>query len=97
MYLFFIKLLIPVSRETPLKSPAPHPARISIGRKRKMTDERKRRQNERKFGSWEELSEGGHRYSYEIQGRHGWFARYVKVTDAGEKTVRFWQEIYDDK
>ena len=30
-------------------------------------------------------------------GRHGWRARYLKEVDANEKTLRFWQEIYDDQ
>jgi hypothetical protein len=60
-------------------------------------DEQKRRQNEKKFGSWEELSDGGRRYWYEVKGRHGWKARYVKEVDADEATLRFYQEIYDDR
>jgi hypothetical protein len=56
-----------------------------------------RPQNERKFGSWEELPNGGRRYWFEVAGRHGWKARYVKEVDAYETTVRFWQEIYDDQ
>ena len=56
-----------------------------------------RPQNERKFGSWEELPNGGRRYWFEVAGRRGWKARYVKEVDAGENTVRFWQEIYDDQ
>lgn len=61
-----------------------------------MRDEVKRKQNERKFPSWEELPDGGRRYSYEIQGRHGWTARYIKEVDSSEQTRRFYQEIYDD-
>ncbi len=38
----------------------------------------KRRINERKFGSWEELPGSGRRYSYKVEGRQGWTARYVK-------------------
>ena len=60
-----------------------------------MRDERKRKLNEKKFGSWEELPDGGRRYFYEVRGRHGWTARYVKEVDASERTVRFYQEIYD--
>lgn len=56
----------------------------------------KRRKNEVKFGSWEELKKGGRRYWYDVQGRSGWKARYVKEVDADEKTVRFYQEIYDE-
>jgi hypothetical protein len=60
-------------------------------------DEQKRRQNERKFGAWEELPNGGRRYWYEVEGRLGWKARYVKEVDAEETTVRFFQEIYNDQ
>jgi hypothetical protein len=56
-----------------------------------------RPQNERKFGSWEELPNGGRRYWFAVAGRRGWKARYVKEVDADENTVRFWQEIYDDQ
>jgi hypothetical protein len=54
-----------------------------------------RAQNERKFGRWEELGNGGRRYQLNVEGRQGWEARYFKEVDAGETTVRFWQEIYD--
>jgi hypothetical protein len=60
-------------------------------------DERKRLQNERKFGSWEILPNGGRRYWYEIEGRLGWKARYVKEVDADEVTTGFLQEIYNDR
>jgi YD repeat-containing protein len=54
-----------------------------------------RAQNERKFRIWEELPDGGRRYSREFAGRAGGRARYVKEVDANERTVRFTQEIYD--
>jgi len=54
-----------------------------------------REQNERKFLRWEDLPNGGRRYWHQVAGRHGWKARYVKEVDASEKTVRFYQEIYD--
>jgi hypothetical protein len=57
----------------------------------------KRRLNERKFGRWESLPGGGRRYWYEVWGRRGWRARYVKEVDAEEITTRFWQEVYDEK
>ena len=60
-------------------------------------NESKRRENERKFSTWEELPGGGHRYFYEVQGRDGWKARYVKEVDASETTVKFYQEIYDER
>ena len=59
-----------------------------------MEGESKRRENERKFGNWEELPGRGRRYVYEVQGRHRWKARYVKEVDAEERTVRFYQEIF---
>jgi hypothetical protein len=55
-----------------------------------------RSQNEKKFTWWEELPGGGRRYRLEVRGRSGWLARYLKEVDAGEMTVRFWQEILDD-
>ena len=60
-------------------------------------DERKRRVNEQKFGAWEELPGGGRRYWYELAGRRGWTARYLKEVDAGENPLRFWQEIYNER
>lgn len=56
-----------------------------------------RSQNEKKFGHWEELPGGGRRYWIDVQGRQGWRARYLKEVDAGETTLRFWQEIYDEQ
>jgi hypothetical protein len=58
--------------------------------------EAKRRRNERVFENWEELPDGGRRYWYEVTGRLGWKARYVKEVDADENTLRFWQEIYNE-
>ena len=58
-------------------------------------DGHKRAQNERKFGAWEELQDGGRRYWFEVKGRSGWWARYVKEVDHDETTVRFYQEVYD--
>jgi hypothetical protein len=55
-----------------------------------------RAQNEKKFDHWEELPDGGRRYRLEVRGRLGWLSRYLKDVDAGEMTIRFWQEIYDD-
>ena len=52
-------------------------------------------QNEKKFGQWEDLPGGGRRYYLDVAGRLGWRARYWKEVDAGEATVRFWQEIHD--
>ncbi len=29
-------------------------------------------QNEKKFGHWDELADGGRRYRLDVPGRHGW-------------------------
>jgi len=58
-------------------------------------DARKRQQNERKFSTWRDLPDGGRAYSFEVKGRSGWRARYVKEVDAEESTVRFSQEVFD--
>ncbi len=58
-----------------------------------MTD--KRKENEKKFRSYTKLADGGRRYFCEIQGKHGWRARYVKEVDYEEETITFYQEIYD--
>ena len=60
-----------------------------------MRDEKKRNENERKFDTWDELSNGGRSYFYGVQGRHGWSARYIKEVDASERTMKFYQEIYN--
>jgi len=61
-----------------------------------MNGEQERKQNERKFGAWDELPNGKRRCFYEVQGRYGWLARYVKVVDALERTIKFYQEIFDE-
>jgi hypothetical protein len=55
-----------------------------------------RESNERKFGAWQELANGGRCYLLDVTGRQGWRARYLKEVDSDESTVRFWQEIYDE-
>ena len=57
----------------------------------------KRKSNEREFDFWEELTEGGRKYWFEVSGRYGWKARYVKEVDADEITKQFYQEIYNEK
>ena len=56
-----------------------------------------RTQNEKKFGDWDEMPEGGRRYWLDVSGRLGWRARYLKEVDAQETTLLFWQEIYNDQ
>ncbi len=60
-------------------------------------DERKRRANEVKFENWIGLPDGRRRYLLEVSGRSGWKAIYYKEVDTEETTIRFWQEIHDDK
>ena len=62
-----------------------------------MPIEDKRRLNEKKFPNWGILPNGGRRYWFEITGKHGWKARYVKEVDSMEEIVKFYQEIYDGK
>ena len=54
-----------------------------------------RKQNEKNFGQWKDFPKGGRRYWFDVPGRNGWRARYVKEVDAQEQTTRFWQEIYN--
>ena len=51
--------------------------------------------NEQKFRNWEELPDMGRRYWLDVEGRLGWRARYVKVVDSEERTLLFFQEIYN--
>lgn len=56
-----------------------------------------RAQNERRFTHWHNLPGGGRLYWLEIRGQSGWSARYLKEVDAAEHTLRFWQEIRDER
>jgi hypothetical protein len=56
-----------------------------------------RSQNEQKFNSWHDTTGGGRVYRLKVSGKFGWSAVYLKEVDSFEKTIRFWQEIYDDK
>jgi len=53
--------------------------------------------NESKFSAWRDLPNGGRLYWLEVAGRSGWRARYVKEVDGFEVTLRFWQEIYNER
>jgi len=59
--------------------------------------ERTRAKNEKKFSYWVELEGGGRKYWYEVVGKFGFRARYVKEVDEREETIKFYQEIYDNK
>jgi hypothetical protein len=56
-----------------------------------------RSQNKKIFRQWEERANGGRCYWLDVAGRSGWLARYFKEVDSAENTLRFWQEIYDDR
>jgi hypothetical protein len=74
-----------------------------LGRRRekrtnqKSMNEKKRKANETEFDSWTENDKGGRIYHFEISGKLGWKAKYLKEVDKDEITIRFWQEIYDEK
>ena len=57
---------------------------------------KKRLENEKKFPNHDELPDGSRIYWFELVGKLGWKARYVKTVDADEKTLSFKQEIYDE-
>jgi hypothetical protein len=54
-------------------------------------------QNEKTFDLWEALPNGGRRYCLNVSGRSGWSALYFKEVDSNENTLRFWQEIRDNR
>jgi hypothetical protein len=43
------------------------------------------------------LEDGSRKYWFEITGKYGWKAKYVKITNSNEITISFTQEIYNDK
>ncbi len=57
----------------------------------------KREQNENEFEFWEDLESGGRKYWFDIKGKAGGFARYIKTVDNNEVTVSFVQEIYSSE
>ncbi len=59
-------------------------------------NEKKREKNEKEFDSWLEIK-NGRIYSFEVLGKLGWKAKYLKEVDGEEITIRFWQEVYDEK
>lgn len=56
----------------------------------------KRRKNERSYNHWSDLPGGGRRYWYDVLGADRGLSRYVKIVNADERTLEFYQEIYDD-
>jgi len=61
-----------------------------------LLDSNKRKENEQKFPNHKELMDGSRMYWFEIEGRMGWKARYVKIVNQFEVTISFCQQIYDD-
>ena len=59
-------------------------------------NEKKRQKNEIEFEFWTETG-SGRIYSFEVSGKLGWKAKYLKEVDTKEITIRFWQEVYDEK
>ena len=59
-------------------------------------NEKKRQKNEMEFDLWIEKENGNRIYSFEIPGKSGWKAKYLKETDNEEITIKFWQELYDE-
>jgi len=57
----------------------------------------KREQNEKKYENWKELDNGSREYWYEVFGKSGWKARYIKIVDKKEETLKFYQEIYNEE
>ena len=58
-------------------------------------NEAKRKQNEKEFGQWKEIENNGRLYWFNITGRNGGKAVYLKQVDVNEVTVSFIQEIYN--
>jgi len=56
----------------------------------------KRKKNEFEYERWVEKADGSRIYSFEIKGRLGWKALYLKEVNSEEITLRFWQEVYDE-
>ncbi len=49
------------------------------------------------LAAWTDNDNEGTIYYFEINGKFGWKANYLKEVDKDEITIRFWQEIYDEK
>ena len=50
--------------------------------------ERKRGKNEKKFSYWVELQGGGRKYWYDVVGKFGFKARYVKEVDEKKMNIK---------
>ena len=49
------------------------------------------------MGSCTDNDKVGRIYYFEINDKLGWKAKYLKEVDKDEITIKFWQEIYDEK
>lgn len=56
-----------------------------------------RSENEKTYRQWVDNEDGTRKYWYDMLGKHGWNVRYVKIVDSKERTLSFFQEIYDPK
>ncbi|MCI0448561.1 MAG: hypothetical protein L0Y79_02100 [Chlorobi bacterium] len=56
----------------------------------------KREQNERKFENWVEIEDNQRKYWYDVFSKSGWKARYAKIVNKDEETLKFYQEIYNE-
>ena len=56
-----------------------------------------RKENEKRFKNWDEISTGGRRYWYDRKGAVSGFQRIIKIVDVDETTLQLLQEIYDDE
>ncbi len=57
---------------------------------------KKRQENEKKFTHWEDNKDDSRKYWFDVKGKMGWKARYIKIVDENEITLKFYQEIYDN-
>ena len=58
-------------------------------------NEQKRKQNEREFDRWEDEAGGNRKYWFDVKGKTGAIARYIKRVNRDEVTISFVQEIYN--
>ncbi len=56
-------------------------------------NEQKRKQNEREFDHWEDDANGNRKYWFDVKGKAGAIARYIKTVNKEEVTISFIQEI----
>ncbi len=59
-------------------------------------NEKKRAKNEADFENWIDQENGNRIYSFEIIGKLGWKAKYLKEVKSNEEIIKFWQEVYDE-